>query len=951
MTTRVGQLNAPVEKQSTPVVRVQARVAKWHLSTLVFWVLLFGLSLSLRLVQADTLGIWQDEGLTLYQVRLPFEQILENRIPVAQFNTQNTVPPLYFLALGAWGRGLGYELWALRIFSVFCALLVSVLLYRAGTWMDGPRTGRIAALLGALSPLYLWYAQELRMYAFLLVLVTFSFVLLWRWYIALQNRDRAWTWALAYALTAAAIGWTHYLAFFLLGAQALWLGVILLRRKPLLLILSGVIGLGLAYPLIPYAVRRFLYGEERDFTFMPLGTIASDLLQSIAFGLPFVVRRPIEDVRQLFPLALLLLALGVWQAWRRGRWALVTLLVGGLVLPVLILYGLSYYKPLYQNARHLIFVSPAFYLLWALGLNRLAEMRRWLPLLVIPFLAYSWGLNVDRYFKDEDPVPRKNDLVPLFEYIGDRYVPGDVVALNDPVLQHTFEYLVPGVPWVVLPPFGVGLEDAVAVPAYEQVAQQYERIWYVYGPPDSGANTWEHAYNWFYDHYPRIAYNEFRGQTRIGVVLFDTQGPSIQNEPYLATVPATVRFPETIQYLGLYKPLESVAAGRRTVVETLWTVEQQPAQDLQMVLRLSDGVGRIWHQEQFVPFGGLHVTSHWLPENWLRVPLFPTIPETLPPGEYQLELYLATSSGEPRFPEGTDQPVAAGTLEVTRAIDPVRMTEGVVVGDALRVKVEPLPSELHPFTSLPLRVQVRVEGAGVVPDTFRLEARSGETVWTETLLIADGLPKGRDGAPMFPPDVWQPGDLLQLAYDVSLPPEIAGETDLELSFYRGEELIEVQQWWGLRQKDALPLGTLTVEPRPLRTEAPALRYPVTGEWGGTVRLLGYNLEPDPVAATQPLQFQLAWQAIAPTAEPYKVFLQLLDEQGAFVVGADTFFDVPSDAWQSGEIILSDHRFEADSIPAGRYTVVAGLYLESTLERLPVNAPNNALPIGALDVVP
>ena len=159
---------------------------RWRV--LFFWLILLSLTLILRLVEADTRGIWQDEGLTLYQVRLPFAEILANRIPVAHFITQNTVPPLYFLLLGAWGRALGYGLWGLRLFSIFCSLLVSVLIYRVGSWIDGPRTGRVAALLTAISPLYLWYAQELRMYTFILVPATLSFGLLWRWYKAETGR-------------------------------------------------------------------------------------------------------------------------------------------------------------------------------------------------------------------------------------------------------------------------------------------------------------------------------------------------------------------------------------------------------------------------------------------------------------------------------------------------------------------------------------------------------------------------------------------------------------------------------------------------------------------------------------------------------------------------------------------------------------------------------------------
>lgn len=917
-------------------------------STLLFWLLLLGLALALRLLQADARGIWQDEGLTLYQVRLPWRQIWENRIPVAQFNTQNTVPPLYFLALGAWGHMVGFSLWALRLFSIFCALLASVLLYRVGAWMDGPRAGRVAALLGALSPLYLWYAQELRMYTFLLVPATLSFGVLWRWY---RQPKRGWLWGAAYALCAAAMAWTHYLAFPLIGAQVLWLLVVLLRRHPLLLLLVGAATALLAYPLVPFGMQRLQGGAERDFVFLPLRTIAWDLLRSFSFHLPVPLAQPTDGLTFLYVLAGGLLLLGLWQAWKRGGWPLATLLGAGLVLPVLGLYALSYIKPLYQNARHLIVVSPAFYLLWALGLNRLALWRRWLPLLLVPLFAWGWTLNVQQYFQgDAGILPLKNDVAALFRYIGERYIPGDVVALNDPVLQHALEYVAPGVPWVVLPPYGESVSDERAIPVYQNVAGQYERVWYVYGPPDSSFDTWRHVYDWFFAAYPRIGYNEFQGQTTVGVVQFDTQGPTLQTAPYPAAVPADARFPETIRYLGLFQPLEGVAAGRRTVIETLWAVEQQPKQDVEVVVRLADPSGRVWHQTQAVPFGGLHTTSRWLPGQWVRLPLFVEIPEALAPGAYTVELYLAAPDGRALFPEGTNTGVPLGQLQVEQSAEPGAV-EGALVGDALRLAMEPLPASLPPFAALPLTLRVRVEGDGTFPDRWELEATNGETVWTEPLLLADGLPQAADGTPLFPPESWQPGDVVELRYEVHLPPELEGEWALTLSAYRGSARLPVERWWGLRNDEALSLGGLIVEPRARRAEPPPLDYAVSGEWPGTTRLLGYSVEPETASASQPIHFQLAWQALAPTEQPIKAFVQLLDEQGQYVQGADVFFDVPSTAWASSEIVLSEHRFEAGSVPPGRYTIVTGLYDAATLERLPIEAPNGALPLGTLVVAP
>ncbi len=773
---------------------------------LLFWFLLLTLTLALRLLRLEPLGIWQDEGLTLYQVRLPFGEILANRIPVAQFITQNTVPPLYFLLLGAWGRLLGFGLWSLRLFGVFSSLLVSVLLYRAGAWMGSRRTGFLAALLGALSPLYLWYAQELRMYTFLLLPATLSFGLLWKWYERGRRGARAWPWALGYALAAGTMAWTHYLAFFLIAAQGLWLAVVLLRHRPRLLLGTGAVLLLVALPLIPFGVERFLGGAERDFFFRPAGFIVNNLLHSFSFGVPIFMSDPAQ-VLPLFPLAWALLALGGWQAWRRGGWPLLLLLAGGLALPVLALYAASYVKPLYQNARHLIFVSPAFYLLWAFGLERLAAWRRWLPLLVLPFLLYGWLPAITHYFAKPETV--KNDVRPLFEYLAEEVARGDVVALNDPVLQHALEYFAPGVPWVVLPPYGTPIDEATALPAYEQVARENERVWFVYGPPDSSFDTADHVYQWFDTHYTRMGYIEFPGQTVVGAAEFDTQGPLYGGEVLPAALPMEATFAETIHFRGLFEALPAVPAGERAVIETLWAVgERQPAEDWQVVLRLSDAAGRGWYQQQINPYQGLHRTSHWQPAQQLRLPLSLRLPATLPPARYRLELFWVDAAGHPLFPLGSESPLLlSDAFEVTRAAEPA-VLGGVSFGGALRVEPAPLPAALPPAPTFTLSLLVTVAQPGAMPDRWELVAETveGEVVWTLPLPLEAGLPAAPDGTPQLPTGGWQRGDALELRYEVPLPPEFEGGYRFLLRAKRGEATLDVPRWGGLLHDSEMLLG-------------------------------------------------------------------------------------------------------------------------------------------------
>jgi hypothetical protein len=758
------------------------------------------------------------------------------------------------------------------------------------------------------------------------------------------------------------MAWTHYLAFLLIGAPLLWLGLVLLRRYPKLLAAMWATLLLIALPLIPFGLRRLFAGEERDFYFRSLQTIVNDALHALSFGMPYFVSS-YEDVYFLFALAWLLLGLGLWQAWRRGGWALLGLLGGGLVLPVLALYLLSYIRPLYQNVRHLFMISPAFYLLWALGLNRLAEIRRWLPLVAISLLTYGWLLSTLHYFDPSvDRPPLKNDVRPLFEMITKLYVPGEVVALNDPVLQHAFEYFAPGIPWTVLPPYAEQNPEA-KVQAYEATAQHYDRLWYVVGPPDTSFDTWKEPRKWFDEHYLRLSYDVLLGHTIVGAVLYDTQGNNITGkEPQAAAVPAEVDFGNSVRFLGLYKPLpsEAIAAKQRLVVETLWTASEQPREDLQFVLALTDGRGRICHQEQALPFGGYHLTSHWLRQQYLRLPLFLTPPASLPPARYNLVLYLVNAAGQSLYPNGEGQALSLGTLSITREIPPpiyLRHTSdqltGPLIGDSLRLEADPFPEQLPPAPRLPLRLQIEVMDEGTFPDTFELEliGKAGQS-WHQSLTLTDGLPSDANGVPQFPPSQWQPGDLFTLRYQLQLPANLAGQFEVELTAKAGENPLAVSRWWGLASDSTVALGELYIEARTPRTEIPPYDSPVGAEWAQTVRLLGYRSTLAGLLSKtnrEPLHLQLVWQAIAPPERPYKVFLHLLDEQGAFVTGADAFFDVPPLAWEAEEAILTQHTFDITALPAGKYTLLVGLYHEASQERLPIDAPNFAWPMGMLEI--
>jgi len=146
--------------------------------------------------------------------------------------------------------------------------------------------------------------------------------------------------------------------------------------------------------------------------------------------------------------------------------------------------------------------------------------------------------------------------------------------------------------------------------------------------------------------------------------------------------------------------------------------------------------------------------------------------------------------------------------------------------------------------------------------------------------------------------------------------------------------------------------------------SPPPDHAVEATLGSAVRLLGYSVGREKVAPGDTLYLVLHWQALAPLDEDYTVFAHLLGAHnpatnGPLWAGHDSQpvgGHYPTGVWQPGEVILDVHplTIPADA-PPGEYTLEAGLYLLSTMTRLPATdgsgnpLPNDAVLLGAIEV--
>ncbi len=98
-------------------------------------------------------------------------------------------------------------------------------------------------------------------------------------------------------------------------------------------------------------------------------------------------------------------------------------------------------------------------------------------------------------------------------------------------------------------------------------------------------------------------------------------------------------------------------------------------------------------------------------------------------------------------------------------------------------------------------------------------------------------------------------------------------------------------------------------------------------FGDQITLVGYGIGHATLQRGDALQVAFDWRTDAPLTTRYKVFLQLLDADGALVAQRDSEPHgglAPTTTWQPGDEVSDRHALLID-LPPGDYTLIIGLY--------------------------
>jgi 4-amino-4-deoxy-L-arabinose transferase-like glycosyltransferase len=385
---------------------------------------LIGLAFALRVVGLDFQSLWRDEVDAIRFASQPLKQLFGLLVNPGQNG------PLYYFALRPWLALAGESAFALRFFSAALSTLAVPLIYRLGRRLfpSLPGLALLAAFLAATSPYLIWYGQEGKMYALVVVLVLLSM----ECYLAALERGGWHRWLL-YVVFASTAFYVHLIAALMIPVQALvffFTGseIRKARWRPWL---ASMAALTLPYlPLIRWQLPLLQAGGSTGYAFVPLPEMLISLLTSYSLG---VVQRATIGSVSLF-VGLLLAAALLWKG-HRSRLASLAILACWLFMPILGLFLITLVRPMY-TARYLIFIAPAYLLLLAAGVVAVARLSRWLAGLWLVALLVLNGMGVWLQAR----TPYKADFRGATNYLASRMEPGDLLLFQIPYGRYSFDY-------------------------------------------------------------------------------------------------------------------------------------------------------------------------------------------------------------------------------------------------------------------------------------------------------------------------------------------------------------------------------------------------------------------------------------------------------------------------------------------------------------------------------
>lgn len=355
----------------------QVRDGEWLSRKNRIWLLIaLAVGFFVRVNALGAASLWNDEGTSVALARTSLSAIVNAA-------ARDIHPPLYYILLSGWIQAAGITEFALRFMSLMAGVLVIALTFRIAREFFDQDVAVIAAVLSALNPFQVYYAQEARMYIWVTLFATLS---VWAMVVMLkpprdpslplskQTRRRI-IFLVVYILSALAALYTNYYAFTLILFENLaflaWLVWARQLRQPRLgqAVLSWIAAqlvIGLLYLPWILLARQSLTGWPGISEPMHLAEMGWRISSAFATGTDVL-----HDMQWLLVGAYLVFFVGGLlpsrDLFKQSWWGIVTCALWAIV-PLLAMYFVSLSRPAY-NPKFLLLATPGFLILVARGVS------------------------------------------------------------------------------------------------------------------------------------------------------------------------------------------------------------------------------------------------------------------------------------------------------------------------------------------------------------------------------------------------------------------------------------------------------------------------------------------------------------------------------------------------------------------------------------------------------